>query len=176
MTQEESQCLSVNLDISTSKKPRKQRAEELIAIVSKPLEIFFEEKLQFYLVDNKPNPIMKALFTAIAASGTIENSDMVDEMIRQVQKSISYEKNSPGVKKMLIGHPFVHRLLKDMVKAEVKAHRENGKEFKLQFSQRISKILLKHFTEAIDGRAVFIFIELVENEETKAMVLKHLKA
>ena len=67
---------------------------------------------------------MKALFTAIAASGTIENSDMVDEMIRQVQKSISYEKNSPGVKKMLLGHPFVHRLLKDMVKAEVKAQRD----------------------------------------------------
>ena len=47
---------------------------------------------------------------------------------------MSYEKNSPGVKKMLIGHPFVHRMLKDMVKAEVQSHREQGKEFKLQFS------------------------------------------
>ena len=45
LTQEESQCLSANLDTSTSKKPRSQRAEELTAIVQKPLEIFFEEKL-----------------------------------------------------------------------------------------------------------------------------------
>ena len=49
----------------------------------------------------------------------MENSDLVDEMIRQVQKSISFEKHAPGVKKMLIGHPFIHRFLKDMVKAEV---------------------------------------------------------
>ena len=112
----------------------------------------------------------------LCLDGTIENSDMVDEMIRQVQKSISFEKNTPGVKKMLIGHPFVHRMLKDMVKAEVNSHREKGKDFKLQFSQRIAKILLKHFSDAIGGRAVFIFIELIENEETKSMVLKQLKA
>ena len=56
---------------------------------------------------------------------------MVDEMIRQVQKSISFEKNAPGVKKMLIGHPFIHRLLKDMVKAEVQSHREVGEGFDL---------------------------------------------
>jgi len=61
----------------------------------------------------------------------MENSDLVDEMIRQVQKSISFEKNAPGVKKMLIGHPFIHRLLKDMVKAEVQSHREVGEEFEL---------------------------------------------
>ena len=77
---------------------------------------------------------------------------------------------------MLIGHPFVHRMLKDMVKAEIQSHREKGEEFKLQFSKRIAKILLKHFSDAISGRAVFIFIELIENAETKSMVLKHLKA
>lgn len=40
----------------------------------------------------------------------------------------------------------------------------------------MAKVLLKHFDEAIGGRAVFIFIELLENEETKSMVYKQLKA
>ena len=89
------------MDKSTSKKTRKARAAELTQIVQKPLEIFFEEKLQYQLVDTKANPVMKSLFTAIAASkfiyhiiqfvnipffldGTIEDSNLVDEMIRQV--------------------------------------------------------------------------------------------
>ena len=68
LTQEESQCLSFFLDKSTSKKARKVRAAELTQIVQKPLEMFFEEKLQYQLVDTKANPVMKALFSAIAAS------------------------------------------------------------------------------------------------------------
>jgi hypothetical protein len=61
---------------------------------------------------------MKALFIAIAAQGSSEDSDLVDEMLRQVQKSVSFEKDDPKKAQLLIGHPFLHRLLKDMVNAE----------------------------------------------------------
>jgi len=71
------------------------RANELFKIVSKPLEKFFEEKLSFYLLDTKPNFVMKNLFVAIAAQGEAGSSDLVDEMLRQVQKS--YEE-AQGVK------------------------------------------------------------------------------
>lgn len=47
LTQEETRCLSFFLDKSTSKKARKVRATELTQIVQKPLEMFFEEKLQY---------------------------------------------------------------------------------------------------------------------------------
>jgi len=43
-----------------------------------------------------------------------------------VQKSQSFEKNEPGVKKILFGHPFLHRLLKDMIKAEVAGNKAFG--------------------------------------------------
>lgn len=82
LTEEELQCLSTFLDKSTSKKARKLRGAELTTIVQKPLEMFFEEKLQYQLVDIKANPVMKALFVAIAANGTMETSDLVDEMMR----------------------------------------------------------------------------------------------
>jgi len=42
---------------------------------------------------------------------------MVDEMVRQVQKTNGEPIN--GVKQLLFGHPILHRMLKDMIKAEV---------------------------------------------------------
>ena len=40
----------------------------------------------------------------------------------------------------------------------------------------MAKILLKHFEEAINGRGVFILLELIENDATSKFVSKHLKA
>ena len=77
--------------------------------------MFFEERLSYYLLDTKPNTVMKNLFVALAMHGEAGSSDVVDEMVRQVQKT--YEE-SAGVKQLLLGHPVVHRMLKDMIKGE----------------------------------------------------------
>ena len=130
------------------------------------------------LEDTKPNPLMKQLFVSLAECGLAGTSDLVDEMLRQVQKSKAYEASEPGVVKPLYGHPSLHRMLKDMVKAEVRAVRQSadGDKKKLKFSQSVAKILLKNLEESIKGRGVFILMELVENEETKDLVMKQLKA
>ena len=41
--------MSLFLDKSASKKDRQIRGKELFKIVQKPLEMFFEEKLSYYL-------------------------------------------------------------------------------------------------------------------------------
>ena len=85
--------------------------------------------------------------------------------------------NAAGVKQLLFGHPLVHRMLKDMIKGEVaKAGDVDNAKKQLKFSYTVSKILLKHFTEAINGRGVFILLELLENAKTQEFVLKHLSA
>ena len=76
---------------STSKKERSVRGQELIKIVEKPLETFFEEKLGYYLLDTKPNRVMKQLFVTLATTGAASGSDLVDEMLRQVQKPGAFE-------------------------------------------------------------------------------------
>ena len=68
--------------LSTSKKDTVTRHKELVKIVQKPLETFFEEKLQYYLQEPKGNILMKALFIAIAAQGNADESDLVDEFLR----------------------------------------------------------------------------------------------
>ena len=73
---------------------------------------------------------------------------------------------------MLFGHPVIHRMLKDMIKAEAAASSGGSK---LKFSSTMAKVTLKHFEAAISGRGVFILLELVENEATKSLVSKKLK-
>lgn len=70
----------------------------------------------------------------------------------------------------MLGHPFLHRLLKDMVNAEVQSSAE------LKLSSQVAKICLRHFNEVIKGRGVFVLIELLEHERTKELVYKQLKA
>lgn len=72
---------------------------------------------------------------------------------------------------MLFGHPVIHRMLKDMVKAEAAIG-----DSKLKFATTMAKVTLKHFEIAVRGRGVFILLELVENEATKHLVSKQLKA
>lgn len=66
LTLEELTNMSLFLDKSTSKKDRTVRSTELFKIVQKPLEMFFEERLSYQLLDPKPNRVMKALFVALA--------------------------------------------------------------------------------------------------------------
>jgi len=66
LTLEELSNMSLFLDKSTSKKDRTVRSTELFKIVQKPLEMFFEERLSYQLLDPKPNRVMKALFVALA--------------------------------------------------------------------------------------------------------------
>lgn len=111
--------MSLFLEKSTSKKERKIRSGELFKIVQKPLEMFFEERLSYQLLDPKPNKVMKNLFVGLAEQGEAGSSDLVDEMLRQVQKPFEENNKLTGVKSLLFGHPFLHRMLKDMIKAEV---------------------------------------------------------
>jgi len=66
---EELWSMSLLLKKSTSKKDRTVRAAELFKIVQKPLEMFFEERLSFYLLDTKPNSLLKNLFVGLASQG-----------------------------------------------------------------------------------------------------------
>lgn len=92
---------------------------------------------------------------------------MVDEFFRQIQKSASVENGKP---QLLIGHPFLHRLLKDMINAEA------ARNDTVKLSSSIAKICLRHFDDVITGRGVFIFVELLEHANTKDLVSKQLKA
>lgn len=76
----------------------------MVKAVVKPLAVFFEENLSYYLLEINKFPVLRCLLQAIVELGCVEeHQDLIDEMLRQVQKKESYEKDSEE-KGILLGH------------------------------------------------------------------------
>jgi hypothetical protein len=84
ITKEDASCLQAFSGQSTSKKDHSIRHAELVKIVQKPLERFFEEKLSFYLADIHNSVVMRSLCIAIIQNGSMGESDFFDELFRQI--------------------------------------------------------------------------------------------
>lgn len=99
---------------------------------------------------------MRALCVAICYHGCAKGSDFIDELVRQLQKPIN---KSPQA----VGDADIHRVVKEMIKAETCSGQ-------LQFSKVVANLLFKDLQKTLDSRAVFVLIELAENEKTKKLV------
>lgn len=105
---EEIEAFTAFQDKTSSKKNEAIRRRELLLSILKPLEIFFEEHLQYYLEDINKNPLLKAVLKAIVELGYDEShQELTDELFRQLQKKAPYEKD--GEKGILLGHPEIGR-------------------------------------------------------------------
>ncbi len=136
------------------------------------MEKFFEEHLSFYLQDINKNPLLKGVLRGIIEVGyTDEHQDLVDEMLRQLQKKGQYEKDSEE-KHILMGHPDLHRLLKDLVKQE---REQEATQQKLPFSKVLASVIQKNLDDVLKTRAVFIVLEFIEHEETAKLLLPHIQ-
>jgi uncharacterized protein with von Willebrand factor type A (vWA) domain len=139
------------------------RRQELLKVILKPLATFFEEHLQFYLEEMNKNPLLKGVLKAIVELGlSEEHQDLTDEMLRYLQKKGQYEKGSQE-KGILLGHPDLHRVLKELVRQE--REQEHTVE-ELPFSTQVASVLTKNLDEVLRTRAVFIVLELVEHKES----------
>lgn len=80
---------------------------------------------------------------------------------------MAFEDGKPA--QLLLGHPFLHRLLKDMINAEA-TYAQGTK-----LASQVAKICMRHFEQVIQGRGVFVLVELMEHASTKELVHKQLK-
>ena len=69
-------------------------------------------------------------------------------------------------KGLAIGDADLHRLVREMVKAEVAG------EQALDFCKSIANLMFKDFDKVVSTRAVFVLIELIESDKTKDLVIK----
>ena len=129
--------------------------------VCKPLENFFEERIGDLLINIHKCPLLAKTLAMRVELGDIADSDFMDELMRQIVKKWTLD----GQSGLLIGHSDVHRVLKDLVKQEAQA----GKN---EFSQRMARVCMKHLNEVLDSRAIYIVLELVkiDSEETKKLL------
>ena len=70
----------------------------------------------------------------------------------------------------MIGHPDLHRVLKELVKFESEL-----KDTKLEFTNQLASVMLKNVDSCLESRAAWIFVEMLEHENTKHLVFDSLK-
>jgi hypothetical protein len=126
---------------TSSKKDAGVRRMELLKIITKPLETFFEEHMQFYLMDISKNPLLAKIFQSRIEIGDFKNSDAVDEMFRQIQKKETIDGKKGQI---LIGHPDIHRALKELVKFDAEL-----KDSELEFSKTLASVMSKNMDECL---------------------------
>jgi pumilio family protein 6 len=166
-TGEEIEAFEALKEHSSSKKDALVRRKELMEIVTKPLETFFEENMLYYLMDTEKSPLLTKTFAMRVELGGVKDSDAVDEMFRQIQKKQHIDARSQP----LFGHPQLHRVLKDLVKLEQGV--DGGS---LDFSKQMASVLLKNLESCLDSRAVWILVALLEHERTKSLLSSDLQA
>lgn len=154
-------------DLSSSKKDPEVRRKELLQVITKPLETFFEENMLYYLMDTEKNHLLAKTLASRIEIGGVGSSDAFDEMFRQIQK----KQTIAGELQPLFGHPHLHRVLKELVKLD-----STVKDTDLSFSQQMASVLIKNLDQALKSRAVWILVELMEHENTQKFVKKELKA
>ena len=57
----------------------------------KPLENFFEERMQAYLLDIAKMPLLSKTMAMRIELGGVKDSDAMDEMFRQIAKRATYD-------------------------------------------------------------------------------------
>ena len=62
----------------------------------------------------------------------------------------------------MMGHPDLHRVLKDLVKADAGG----------EYCECLSKVIVKHFDECLKTRACWIILAFLEHDSTKDMILE----
>jgi hypothetical protein len=164
-TSEDLAAFEANQEQTTSKKNSDVRREELIKIVQGPLEKFFEENMSFYLRDISRNALLSKVMAQRIEQGDTKSSMLIDELFRQVQKKDEGE--------ILIGHPDIHRMLKDFVKVE----QEKADETEFQFTKKLAAQMTGDNMEScLKSRASWVFVQILENEKTASLVKKDLTA
>jgi hypothetical protein len=82
-------------------------------------------------------------------------------------KKETYEDGKP---KVLVGHPDIHRVIKDLVKFDQSLENSN-----LEFSKKLAGMMVKQIRECLETRGVWVLVALLESERTSSLVKEELK-
>jgi hypothetical protein len=94
----------------------------------------------------------------------------MDEMYRQIQKKHTYDDKL----QILIGHPDLHRVIKELVKLDAELNEKKKDDHQLDFTNSISSIITKNLEACLETRATWIIVEIIEHENTKNIIYPEL--
>jgi hypothetical protein len=122
------------------------------------------------LIDISKNPLLAKVIATRIELGQIKDSEAMDEMYRQIQKKHTYDDKL----QILIGHPDLHRVIKESVKLDAELNEKSKDDHQLDFTNSISAIITKNLEACLETRATWIIVEIIEHENTKNIIYPEL--
>jgi pumilio family protein 6 len=179
-TQQENKIISYDLNCS-SKKDDYKRQEEIMSVILEELFRIVDINIKFCISDDSYVIILNDLIEYLIKT---KNEEKLIRILNDVYAvmEIDYKRNFDELSNSIFaaktGHFAVIKILKafdSAVEEEVNANaNSNLLKIKMEFCEKVTKILLKNVEGFLNTKAIFIFVKLVENPKTKSLVEKEL--
>ncbi len=162
----EQKVLEYNND-SSSKKEMSKRQDEIMFFIFDDLLANIKSNVNFFLFDSVYSPLLIDFLTYLDQRN---NVDILNEILNSISSIIDDDFKAKGINCILSndsGHFTIIKLIKKILK-----------EFQnknLDFIKSIADIIRLNLAEFLDTKAIFIMINIIENNDTKKFLFDDVK-
>jgi len=171
-TQQENKILSYSLD-SSSKKDDFKRQEEILTASLEEIFKIIHLNVKFCLTDSSYVIIYNDLIDFLIRTNNKEKlTDILNDTINVLE--IDYKKNFDDLSNVILADKTGHFAINKIIKSFESHPNDEMDKINQDFCSRLVKILLNNVEGFLNSKAIFIFINLLENTKTKSLVEKEL--
>lgn len=171
-TQQENKIISYKLNCS-SKKDENKRQEEIMSVVLEELFNIVNMNIKFCIADPSYVIILNDLVEYLIKT---KNEEKLIQILNDIigVMNIDYKRNYDELGNSILAEKTGHFAIIRIIKAfELEKDEKMGK-IKLEFCEKVAKILLMNVEGFLDTKAIFIFVKFIENQTTRSLVEKEL--
>ena len=172
-TQQENKIISYDKNCS-SKKDDQKRQEEIMSVILEELFRIVDINIKFCIADPSYVIILNDLVEYLIKTKNEEKLIQILNDIFAVME-IDYKRNYDELSNCILaektGHFAIIKIMKAFDSEESDA---NMTKIKMEFCEKVAKILLMNVEGFLNTKAIFIFVRLIENPKTKNLVEKEL--
>jgi len=168
--QYENKVLQYSID-SSSKKSDAKRHEEVIQIMLEELFKAVNHNLKNIIADNSYSTLLVDIINYLNTNAL---NDKLQEILKNIVDvvEIDYKTNFDDVKTTLLSDKTAHFVINRIIKL---LNANLDQDYKLDFIKNIAEILLRNFEEFLNTQAIFVIVNIMENEKTKKFLEKDVK-
>lgn len=178
-TQQENKILSYDI-FSSSKKDNDKRQEEILSSCINQVFEIIHLNIKFCLTDQYYVIILNDLVDYLIK---INNKEKLGQILNDIVNvlEIDYKKNFDELSNIILAEKTGHFAINKIIKSFENLNNLNNQDVAIEFEKlnhefcsKISKILFNNVEGFLNTKAIFIFVNILENDKTRYLVEKEL--
>ena len=162
----EQKILEYSVD-SSSKKEMSKRQDEILFFLFDDLLSFVKKNINFFLIDSIYCPFLVDFLSFLDQRN---NTEIMNEILNSIGTMIDNDFKQKGTG-CLLSHVSGHFTIIKIIKKIIKDFTNKN----LEFIKSIADVLRLNLGEFLDTKAIFIIINILENDKTKKFIYEDLK-